>query len=860
MKKLTILFAIVALLAQTLSAQNFSVEKYREFLEQNKNLDKNGLYKAYPPGKYRANVLKTEKAMFLDSAIDKYNLTAYEQKLLESRRFMVSERLSFPSFWTALEDVWVKDLPVFITTDMMLHSLHMSYDAILRDLEWTLIIPKLKDALKQAHDELPKLNKKYGGDPTMKRSINDVDVYLTVARKLLVYEKYEGIVEPKFSENAKTISEILDLIEAEQFAEYPLFSNTNKKLDFSQFTPRGHYTTSGDLERYFRSMIWLGRTEFYLIAPEEAGASQSFEDVRRQIIDSYLILDAFDGSDATAKIDEIDKIIKVVVGESDNVKLNHLRELAAEANIQTPLAFLEDSFVENYQDILATKEYAAQKILSQVLMSDPFSPDKIKPASAFMLFGQRFVVDSYVMGNVVYDKIEYNGQKIFRLLPSSLDALFALGNDAAADLLEPEFDMYHYEPNLTAMRYLIDSYGDDFWSQTFYSGWLKAIKTLNPPSKAAREKLPQFMQTPEWYQHKMNTQLAAWAQLRHDNLLYAKQSYTGGATCSYPDAYVEPEPDFYQALVDLADKAKNDLSSVVGDDVDYQYFIDQIEKYFNNLNEISSTLKTISEKELKGETLTEDEKHFLLSTFKEHDPSGMCGAPQGPDGWFSDLFYNSNEDAEKKDFVVADVHTAPTDAAGALIGAVMHVGTGPVNIAAVVAENEAGAPCVYLGPVMSYYELVTLNFKRLTDEEWEETYLESEAFRPDFVDLYLADKNGMARGEKPVSLDTYSVMDVENTKPSGESYLKVYPNPMKDYATIFFTMPDGLVEADVSVTIYDAAGSPVRELYQARLSNRNYALRWDGLSDAGAKVPSGAYVFSLQIGDYVKTGKIIVSK
>ncbi|MCB9248138.1 MAG: DUF3160 domain-containing protein [Ignavibacteriales bacterium] len=44
----------------------------------------------------------------------------------------------------------------------------------------------------------------------------------------------------------------------------------------------------------------------------------------------------------------------------------------------------------------------------------------------------------------------------------------------------------------------------------------------------------------------MNSQLASWTELRHDNLLYAKQSYTGGVTCSYPFSYVEPIPAIFQ--------------------------------------------------------------------------------------------------------------------------------------------------------------------------------------------------------------------------------------------------------------------------------------------------------------------------
>ena len=63
------------------------------------------------------------------------------------------------------------------------------------------------------------------------------------------------------------------------------------------------------------------------------------------------------------------------------------------------------------------------------------------------------------------------------------------------------------------------------------------------------------MKSAAWQQEKMNTQLASWSQLRHDNLLYAKQSYTGGTGCSFPYSYIEPYPEFYGRLKQFAQNA-----------------------------------------------------------------------------------------------------------------------------------------------------------------------------------------------------------------------------------------------------------------------------------------------------------------
>jgi hypothetical protein len=162
-----------------------------------------------------------------------------------------------------------------------------------------------------------------------------------------------------------------------------------------------------------------------------------------------------------------------------------------------------------------------------------------------MLFGQRFVIDSYVTGSVVFDRILYNGEKICRLFPLPRCS-FSLGNDASAQLLVSELNAYHYSPNLSALRYLIDSYEPEFWKSTLYNSWLGLLRNMNPPED--KNALPGFMQTGAYWQQKMNTQLSSWAQLRHDNLLYAKQSYSGGTVCSFPYSYVEPFPGLYNNL------------------------------------------------------------------------------------------------------------------------------------------------------------------------------------------------------------------------------------------------------------------------------------------------------------------------
>ena len=175
----------------------------------------------------------------------------------------MTERLRQKSVVDQLVYVWRNDLPLFISTDAILHALGRSYDRIIKDVELGLLIDRLSALLTEMHNRLAELDAKYSPHPQMHPMLRDVDVYLTVARTLLGHD-----VTPHYPENVFEIDGVLALIAQESLASYDLFAETCRQIDFSQFTPRGHYTESDTLQQYFRAMMWLGRTELYLLPPE----------------------------------------------------------------------------------------------------------------------------------------------------------------------------------------------------------------------------------------------------------------------------------------------------------------------------------------------------------------------------------------------------------------------------------------------------------------------------------------------------------------------------------------------------------------------------------------------------------------
>src|SRR5690606_17036394 len=187
------------------SQTNFNITTYKEFLLNNQNLEPQQLLEMFDAGTFSNEInVNTAEANYYDSIAQKYNLTNYERELIHKHGFMVSERLSKVSFGEALNEIFHNDLPVYVSTDAILHAFHISYDRILRDLEVELLIPKVSALLDLLHSKMPELHQRYQSNPQMNVMLRDVDVYITVGRKL-----FNNSAQPYYTENSAWIENIL---------------------------------------------------------------------------------------------------------------------------------------------------------------------------------------------------------------------------------------------------------------------------------------------------------------------------------------------------------------------------------------------------------------------------------------------------------------------------------------------------------------------------------------------------------------------------------------------------------------------------------------------------------------------------
>lgn len=630
-------------------------------------------------------------------------LTETESGVLADQGLVIVERSGFATFSYGYRSVYAEDLPVLVTADSVLDAVHRSFDDILLSLEEELLIPTLEAYLKGMRSSIraSALSADVRGD---------ADFFLAVAQSLL-----EGVLAEPAVPGSYEMAELSTFVEAARNAAgiqaLSLFG-VPRDIDLSQFKPRGHYTFSEELTRYFQAMMWLGRTDLRFLETQPDGSQV----LRRQQVEIAFGLRDLMSAEQREQWELIDRIVTAFVGEHDYMAVPQLDVMQSALGIESvdQLSTISD---EELAGTIIDGHYGAQRISSQVVQSDG---TKLPLSASFALFGQRYVVDSHVFSQVTFSRAP-------RILPDPLDAAFAaLGNNHAVHLLRSELDDWSYAPNLAGIRMMIDAQGTETWESSLYSLWLGALRELSPrqatdaePTGPTSDGLPAVARTEPWSRRLLNTQLGSWAQLRHDTLLYAKQSYTDGSECEFPDAYVDPYPQFWSKLRLYAEHGRELVSGLAVQSA----VLDRASAYLSHFADTVSIFERMAEHQLTGMPHSAEDLAFVNNAVRI---SGGGSGPPTIEGWYHQLLFNPGEFGDV-DNVIADVHTDVGGEIPVLRGpSVLHVGTAYPRLM-VTAIDTCEGPRVYAGPVFSFKQHLADGLTRLNEEEWQEMLGETPA-------------------------------------------------------------------------------------------------------------------------------------
>lgn len=621
--------------------------------------------------------------------------TAGQKQMLSDNGFFVAPTKEQQLFYIYENNQYLK-LPSLITTDSVLQVYHVFFDYSLRTLEYEYL---LKDLEQLTDSMLRKSIKLYESieNPELKAAALKNTAYFAVAQKAL---------EKQLPDN--TPNKALALADAEYrlvgrhegFSESPVFGF---EMDYSQYAVRGHYTRNHDFERYFKAMMWYGQVPFPLLKDKGGVVELSIPETMQALLITYAIFTDGGGKTDTELWENIYDPTVFYVGSADDLTIYNYKDILIKVYGQKPDP---ETFMDS--DKLAGLLAEAKKLPKPRIQAEWTSVNT--PVGAqFRFMGQRYIPDSEILQKLV--------KPIFRPIPKGLDVMGVLGSERAYGLLT---ELYKEDKNWPQYPDLFQNMKDKFaalpdatWRSNMYYGWLWVLKSF---TGAVGKGYPSFMTNRAWQDKSLNTALASWAELRHDTILYGKQS---GAECGGGEAppvvkgYIEPNIDVYERLLWLTRYSRENLSA-------RQILPADLENRMQSFEDLLRFLIDCSVKELNNEELDPQEYdriqiyggtlEYLTSSLAEN---GMR--------WFE-----ITSETDKNMALIADVHSTPKSC--------LEEGVGPASeIYAVVPIG--GKLYLTRGAVFSYYEFVS--DKRLTDEEWQKSFTEGkQPAMPDWVDSF----------------------------------------------------------------------------------------------------------------------------
>jgi len=603
-----------------------------------------------------------------------FQITPEQENLLSQNGFVVLRVNAFETLADFYESAYYAGMPILITTDAVLHTYHVLFDETLKRIEMNELIDKVNATITVLLAEARNEADSFTGS-----------VLESTARINLMYlEVAHALMQPSFTPTTAEVDAELQLILDHTHVDYsPIFGYEE---DYTQYVPRGHYTENEQLEAYFKTMMWLGRMRFALLTEGVINMEQT----RAAILFTWVINDVEGVYDDWQRVYEITKFF---VGVSDDLTFEDYLAVLNENGITSSEQMYDESIVVSLAQELLNRNRA--KILGTYAETYPWLPQEeelqriLNETSGLRFMGQRFIPDSYMFQQLVYPQVG-GYDTPWRLLPKGLDVPAVLGSDLAKEILNETEAIYaNYTRQMEKLRAEFKTLSVTNWTRNLYWSWLYTANTTlaEIPSEA---KYPTFMNTSAWGYEKLQTFEGTWTELRHDTILYAKQSCTPIVIPPSNTAYVEPYPETYRRLIGLINMTVNGLTQL-------ELLPSDVNTSLKSFIEVSKLFLNASIIELEGKTLDESMQQQI------RDAALAVSA----------ILSVASEKTQKAAIVV-DVHTDFNTAH------VLEEGLGKFNALVVVYADADANLYAAAGPAYNYFEFTQPMSQRLTDEEWRE--------------------------------------------------------------------------------------------------------------------------------------------
>jgi len=426
-------------------------------------------------------------------------------------------------------------LPYFITSDALFQAYAWCLRESVEQIEETFALD-LEFTTQQVMVQLPKARAMLHGPDTLQQSALD--------HASFVFGVLSRIFDHPLPDLPASVRTEIDL----QYERIKLATGSSplpllepnspplQHLDYSVFKPISHYGPSSEHTRYFRAVRWLQLFPFI--------ASSDRDMLALSMIRLSMFMADHQNPVPASKIqdtwDQRDRIWESLIGPAASSHPNLDRTIYIDET-QHPIYLTSSELITEMRKELHSQ---APYIRSSTITSTGSTTDD-KATIAFLIPGYA-TLDQVLLESLS----KASGQNY---LPDSITIPAWLGSAYAIDLLKPSdqakrfFQSHTWKPEKTTDRSSIHSQCLELTSLL-----------LEPPSPDA----PAFMHTRAWQAKSCQTAAVSWTLCRHIFALQTRPQYSVGSGITDWPGFVEPVPDYFSKLANLAANTSQRLSLV----------------------------------------------------------------------------------------------------------------------------------------------------------------------------------------------------------------------------------------------------------------------------------------------------------
>ena len=515
---------------------------------------------------------------------------------------------------------------MYVTSDLLLHIFHLLFDnnlkyyewTIARDLMWTISrnnLEKFSNLLSNSEwkvTEYYDFLTAYWSIPSTlfmekseliilnsyKEDLENEQLNYKLKSKNLV--NYKNYVSLKYHDSlSNELQSILDATKKEEdylmkefVPDSSIFNELSIKQDFTQFKPRSHYNSDSLLKTYFMWMKFLMKEKFY------------FSDKKLAIA---ALIQANNLSDKDKQnFDELYQFTKNIIWDDDDINIYDLQKY-----IKSEWWKTDEDIVDWMSDIVQ-KELMTMK--QQNIISTTYETKNNREISEkqahektvwFVFFGEKTTIDSWIYDQLTAWSAEIESTEKPSIVTALSIPTVLSDNTIAGDLVKLWWSKnLSKEHNKWYMKYQ-DMQKEKIqyfdFTKNIYHKW---IDTLNYLFVRTDQNNPYFMLDPTYKIKSILTYMWSYSELKHDTLLYAKQTsaelWGGWDECSIyvsppalpvPKWYIEPNIELIDKLIELS----NDTNNIFND------------KKYNDFIEYLKFIRKIAIAQTKNEIIPDDD-------------------------------------------------------------------------------------------------------------------------------------------------------------------------------------------------------------------------------------------------------------